>query len=186
MKPGAKRLGLWGLIRSQWLLLLAVGLYLWAFGVSPERAGAAFAVAARTFLSVVPLLLAVMGLVGLIQVWVSRDLVARLLGREGGLRALLIAAACGTVLIGPAYLIFPMLLAIQRQGARWAVVVTVLATYAVKIQMIPLEAGMLGWKFSLLRSLFTLLCAIPLGLLVERLVEGRSGQATRGGDRSSR
>ena len=112
-----------------------------------------------------------MGLVGLIQVLVSRDLVARLLGREGGIRALLIAAACGMILIGPAYVIFPMLLAIQRQGARWAVVVTVLASYAVKIQMIPLEAGLLGWRFSLLRAFFTLASAIPLGLLVERIIE---------------
>lgn len=163
--------GVWGLVRSQWLLLVTAGGYLWAWWADPERAGAALAVAGRTLLALVPLLVAVMGLVGLIQVWLSRDLVARLLGREAGVRALLIAAACGTILVGPAYLIFPMLLAVQRQGARWAVVVTVLAAYAVKLQMIPLEASLLGWRFSLLRSLFTLLSAIPLGLAVEWLVE---------------
>jgi uncharacterized membrane protein YraQ (UPF0718 family) len=93
---------LWSLIRSQWLLLLAVGLYLWGFASTPERAAAALRIAAIQLGSVVPLLLAVMGLVGLLQVWISRDLVARLLGREGGMRALLIAALCGTILIGPA------------------------------------------------------------------------------------
>jgi uncharacterized membrane protein YraQ (UPF0718 family) len=172
---------LWSLIRSQWLLLLAVGLYLWGFASTPERAAAALRIAAIQLGSVVPLLLAVMGLVGLLQVWISRDLVARLLGREGGMRALLIAALCGTILIGPAYLIFPMLLAIQKQGARWAVIVIVLATYAVKLQMIPLEVGFLGWKFSALRIGLTLLLAIPLGLLVEWIVErparGGKGEA---------
>jgi uncharacterized membrane protein YraQ (UPF0718 family) len=171
MSAPAKPFGLWGPIRSQWLLLLAVGLYLWAFTVSPEQAGRALGSAAGRLLSVAPLVLAVMGLVGLIQVWISRDLVARLLGREAGFRALLIAALCGTILIGPAYLIFPMLLAIQKQGARWAVIVIVLATYAVKLQMIPLEVGFLGWKFSLMRIVFTLLLAIPVGLLVEWVVE---------------
>lgn len=171
MSARGKPFGLWGVIRSQWLLLLAGGLYLWASVVSPEQAGRALDSAASRLASVAPLVLAVMGLVGLIQVWVSRDLVARLLGREAGVRALLIAALCGTILIGPAYLIFPMLLAIQNQGARWAVVVIVLATYAVKLQMIPLEVGFLGWKFSLLRIGMTLLLAIPLGLLVEWLVE---------------
>jgi uncharacterized membrane protein YraQ (UPF0718 family) len=171
MSGPTKPFGLWGLIRSQWLLLLALGLYLWGFASSPEQAGRALDIAASRLVSVAPLVLAVMGLVGLIQVWVSRDLVARLLGREAGLRALLIAALCGTILIGPAYLIFPMLLAIQQQGARWAVIVIVLATYAVKLQMIPLEVGFLGWKFSLLRIVFTMLLAIPLGLLVEWIVE---------------
>jgi uncharacterized membrane protein YraQ (UPF0718 family) len=171
MSAQRKPFGLWGLIRSQWLLLLAVGLYLWAFAVSPQQAGRALGSAAARLASVAPLVLAVMGLVGLIQVWVSRDLVARLLGREAGFRALLIAALCGTILIGPAYLIFPMLLAIQKQGARWAVIVIVLATYAVKLQMIPLEVGFLGWKFSLMRIVFTMLLAIPVGLLVEWVVE---------------
>lgn len=170
MKPAAP-FTLWSLIRSQWLLLLAIGLYVWAFAASSGKAAAALSLAGGRLLSVAPLILAVMGLVGLLQVWISSDLVARLLGREAGLRGLLTAALCGTILIGPAYLIFPLLLAIQKQGARWAVIVIVLTSYAVKLQMIPLEVGFLGWKFSALRISLTLLLAIPLGLLVERLLE---------------
>jgi hypothetical protein len=56
---------------------------------------------------------------------------------------------------------------IRQQGARWAVVVIVLAAYAVKLPMIPLEVGFLGWPFSLGRSVLTLIFAIPTGLLVE-------------------
>lgn len=163
----------WGIIRSQWLPLVAVALYARAFAASPEGAGQALAIGARTLASVLPIVVAVFGLVGLIQVWLSRDLVARLLGREGGFRALFIAAACGTVLIGPAYIIFPLLMSIRRQGARWAVITIVLATYAVKVQMLPLEIEFLGWTFSLSRSLLTILAAIPLGLAVEAIMERR-------------
>jgi uncharacterized membrane protein YraQ (UPF0718 family) len=137
----------------------------------PAKAQESILAALRLFAYVVPLILAVMGLVGLIQAWISPDLIARLLGREGGFRALLLAAACGMILIGPAYLIFPLLAAVQRQGARWAVIGTVLTTYAVKLQMIPLEAGYLGWRFSLVRTLLTLALAIPAGLLLEWVVE---------------
>lgn len=121
-------------------------------------------------LSVVFLVIAVMGLVGLVQVWISRDAVARMLGEDSGPKALLLAAACGTLLIGPPYIIFPLLLTIRKQGARWAVVTIVLAAYAVKLPMIPLEVGFLGWPFSLGRSFLTLLLAIPTGLIVERLM----------------
>lgn len=167
----AKPMTLWTLVRSQWLLIFAIGLLLIAFSTEPIKAQQSLLSALWLFIYIIPLLLAVMGLVGLIQTWISPDLVARLLGREGGLRALLLAAACGMILIGPAYLIFPLLAAIQRQGARWAVIGTVLTTYAVKIQMIPLEAGYLGWRFSLVRTLLTLTLAIPVGLLLEWLVE---------------
>lgn len=159
------------LIRSQWLLLLTIGLYVWGFAVAPQRAAAALNVGASTFASVLLLIVAVFGLVGLLQVWISRELIVRLLGREGGIKGLLIAALCGTLLIGPAYIIFPLLMSIQKQGARWAVVTIVLTSYAVKLQMIPIEIGFLGWPFSLARAVITICLAIPSGLLVEALME---------------
>ncbi len=162
------------LIRSQWLLLLTIGLYLWAFISAPERAERALAIGAGTFASVLLLIVAVFGLVGLLQVWISRELIVRLLGREGGLKGLLIAALCGTLLIGPAYIIFPLLMSIHKQGARWAVITIVLTSYAVKLQMIPIEVGFLGWPFSLGRAVVTIALAIPTGLLVEALMERRA------------
>jgi len=159
------------LIRSQWLLLLTIALYFWAFAVAPERAATAFSIGANTFLSVLLLIIAVFGLVGLLQVWISRELIVRLLGREGGIKGLLIAALCGTLLIGPAYIIFPLLMSIQKQGARWAVITIVLTSYAVKLQMIPIEVGFLGWPFSIGRALITVALAIPTGLLIEALME---------------
>ncbi|PLX82964.1 MAG: hypothetical protein C0616_01275 [Desulfuromonas sp.] len=156
---------------AHWLLLLAIALYLWAVVVSPERAAAAATVSVRSLLSVALLVLAVMGLVGILQVWISRDLVARMLGKEAGLKALLLAAVCGMVLIGPAYIVFPLLMSLRLQGARWAVIVIVLASYTVKLHMIPLEVGFLGWQFSLLRIVLTLVFAIPSGLAMEAFLD---------------
>jgi uncharacterized membrane protein YraQ (UPF0718 family) len=154
-------------IASQWLVPLSIILYLWAGWADPDRTFTAVRRGGELLFSVSPLILAVMGLVGLIQVWVSQDAVARLLGEESGWKALALAAVCGTLLIGPPYVIFPLLMLIRQQGARWAVVVIVLAAYAVKLPMIPLEVGFLGWPFSLGRSVLTLIFAIPTGLLVE-------------------
>jgi len=158
-------------LAGQWLVSVVALLYLWAGLTAPERALRALQSGGTLLLSVALLILAVMGLVGLVQVWISREAVAGLLGKEGGVKALLIAALCGTLLIGPPYVIFPLLMTIRQQGARWAVVTIVLAAYAVKLPMIPLEVGFLGWPFSLGRSLLTLLFALPTGLLVERLME---------------
>lgn len=185
MSAPAKRLTWRQLLRSQWLLLLAVSLWFWAAWFSSERAFEALGVAIRTFGSVLPLVFAVMGLIGLIQALTNPERISRLLGREGGWRGLWLAALCGMALIGPAYLIFPLLMSLHRQGARWAVIAIVLASYAVKIQMIPLEVGFLGWRFSLARTLLTLAFAVPFGLVVERLVEGRVSRRD-GGSRASR
>lgn len=155
---------------TQWLVSLALLLYLWAGLAVPDRAFRALQSGSSLLVSVALLVVSVMGLVGLVQVWISRDAVAGLLGKEAGPKALLIAALCGTLLIGPPYIIFPLLMTVRKQGARWAVVTIVLAAYAVKLPMIPLEVGFLGWPFSLGRSVLTLAFAIPTGLLVEKLM----------------
>lgn len=159
------------LIRSQWLLLFTISLYIYAFTVAPERAANALHIGSSIFISVILLIVSVFGLVGLLQIWISRELIVKLLGREGGFKGLLIATLCGTVLIGPAYIIFPLLMSLQKQGARWAVITIVLTSYAVKVQMIPVEIGFLGWPFSLARALVTIALAIPTGLLVEAFME---------------
>ena len=158
------------LLRTQWLFFATLLLYGWTFLLSPERAGQALEHATTLFLSVLLLIIAVFSLVGLLQVWISRDVIVRLLGREGGIKGLVLAAICGTFLIGPAYIIFPLLMEIQKRGARWAVITIVLTSYAVKLQMIPIEVEFLGWPFTLGRALVTIALAIPTGLLVEALM----------------
>ena len=158
---------------SQWLVTVTLLLYIVAAFLFPQRTLAALQSGGNLLLSVALLVVAVMGLVGLVQVWISRETVARLLGEEGGVKALFVAALCGTLLIGPPYVIFPLLMTIRQQGARWAVITIVLAAYAVKLPMIPLEVGFLGWPFSLGRSLLTLIFAIPTGLLVERFMQSK-------------
>ncbi len=150
--------------RMLWLVSL---LYLWAWSVDAGKAAAALDFGLSLLVSVSILIVAIFALVGLIQVWVGRDLIASVLGREAGLRGLLIAVGCGAILIGPPYVVFPLLMSLRKLGARWAVVTIVLAAYALKPQMLPIEIEFLGLSFSLVRAGLTLLLAIPLGLAVE-------------------
>jgi len=150
--------------RMLWAVCL---LYLWAWSSAPHKAAAALQAGLGLFFSVTILIVAVFSLVGLIQVWIGRDMIAAVLGREGGVKGLLIAVGCGAILIGPPYVIFPLLMSLRRLGARWAVVAIVLAAYALKPQMLPIEAEFLGLSFAVVRGGLTLLLAIPLGLAVE-------------------
>lgn len=157
------------LLRQRMLWMVSL-LYLWAWSVDPQKTQSALYAGGSLFASVTILIIAVFALVGLIQTWIGRDLIAAVLGKEGGFKGLLIAVGCGAILIGPPYVIFPLLMSLRRLGARWAVVAIVLAAYALKPQMLPIEAEFLGLPFALVRGLLTLIIAIPLGLAVERFM----------------
>lgn len=157
-------------LRREVLLVAVASLYLWAFVVDRDGAGRALASGGRVFLSVVLIIVSVFGILGLFQVWVDKKRVATHLGERAGLGTILLGAAFGTVLVGPVYVIFPLLFAIRAHGARWAVVTAILTAWAVKIPMVPLEVQFLGWRFALARTVLTFAGAVIMGYLVEWLM----------------
>jgi len=155
-----------GLLRQR-LAGIVILLYIWAWSVSPTKTIESLKYGANLFASISIIILAVFALIGLINVKISRELIGSLLGQKSGVRGLLIAVGCGAVLVGPSYVIFPLLMSVRRLGARWAVVAIVLAAWSLKPQMLPIEAEFLGFHFALLRGALVLLLAIPFGLAVE-------------------
>jgi len=153
--------------------LVAVGLlYALALVLDSPRAVRAAALGGKVFLAVVPVMAASFGALGLFQVLVKKERIARSLGHQSGWRGLLAASAFGSVLVGPVYIIFPLLLVMREHGARWAIITAVLTSWAVKVPMIPLEIQFLGWRFAALRSALVIAASIGLGLLVELLMPG--------------
>lgn len=158
-------------MRDEALFVLALLLYAWALIVSPEKTGAAAVAGLRTFLNTLPIIAAVFLAVGLFNVWVDKKKIAGALGKGSGLWSIVVASLAGTVLIGPVYVIFPLLKAVREHGARWAVLGAVLAAWAIKLPMVPMEMSMLGVRFSVLRMVFVALAAVPIGLLLEWIME---------------
>lgn len=158
------------ILRADSLIVLVIGLYVWAGFVAPEKAMAAALTGARTLGSVALIIVSVFGALGLFAVLVDKQAVGKRLGHGSGHWAILGAAAFGTVLVGPVYAVFPLLKAFRQHGARWAVIGTIITAWAVKIPMIPLEIRFLGWQFSLARTVFTLVMAIVLGYVLERIM----------------
>ncbi len=158
-----------GLLRQR-MAGIVILLYLWAWSVSPVKTIESLKYGANLFASISIIILAVFALIGLINVKISRELIGSLLGQKSGLKGLLIAVGCGAILVGPSYVIFPLLMSVKRLGARWAVVTIVLAAWSLKPPMLPIEAEFLGFHFALVRGGLVLLLAIPLGLAVEWLM----------------
>lgn len=172
--PAAK---LWAWLRNEWLLIFVAALYLVAAVTNPSKAEHALVAGGRQLLAVSVIILSVFGLIGLLGVWVDKKKITRHLGEGAGFRSVVFAVLFGTVLVGPVYVVFPLLKSIREHGARWAVVTAVLTAWALKIPMIPLEVEFLGIRFAVVRAFLTFVGALALGLGVERVMGGRNSAA---------
>lgn len=158
------------MFKKYWLLVSVGAAYLAIYYFDPNGSQRAFAAAVSIFFDVLPIIVVVFIFVGLIQVWVRQEMVMKFLGGESGVKGLFLASAFGTFLVGPLYVVFPLLKSLLQKGARLAIIVAILAAWAIKIPMIPLEIKFLGWRFALARSVLVFLSAPVIGLSVEKIV----------------
>jgi len=158
------------LVRKYWHIIAVIALYVFLRIFLPDKASVALSLSWHTFASVALIILSVFVLIGLVQAWLKEETIAKKLGQGSGLKAIIVSALFGSILVGPLFAIFPLLKSLMERGARTAVVIAMLTTWAVKIPMIPIEVKFLGPEFVALRVVLILLLAIPVSLAIEKII----------------
>ncbi len=127
---------------------------------------AALSLSARQFAGILPLILGVIGLIGLLNVFVPRHLLRAIFSERNGWNTVL-GAALGSVLAGNSinsYIIGGSLL---RSGVGLAAVTAFMVAWvSVGLIQLPVEAGTLGRRFAVLRNVLSFLMAIGIAYLI--------------------
>lgn len=166
--------------KRYWLTITLVGitaaLWLWQPAVGSEitvRTGYNF----RDMLSVLP---PIFILLGLLEVWVPREVIIRHLGDSSGARGITLSILLGSAAAGPLYVAFPVAVAMLKKGARFAnIIIFLFAWSTLKIPMLLFEASALGWNMTLARAGINIPAIIVMGLLVDRLIPSEEKVALR-------
>ncbi len=164
-------------LRRDWLILLALVVVAVIFlSLFPEKTEGAKEVGRDYLVEMVTILPAVMIMMGLFNVFVSKDLVARYLGKAAGLKGMLLALFLGMLPTGPLYVAFPLALMILKKGARISNAVVFLSAWAcIKLPQELVELQFLGLEFMAVRLGLTVVFVILMGLAVELIIERTDG-----------
>ena len=101
---------------------------------------------------VFPLLIAAFVIAGLVQVLVPKELIARWLGPESGLKGILLGALAGGLTPGGPIVNFPIVASIYKAGAGIGTVVAYVTAWSlVSVVRFPLEVSLISPKFALIR-----------------------------------
>jgi uncharacterized membrane protein YraQ (UPF0718 family) len=114
-------------------------------------------------------------LIGLGDVWVNREKVEKHIGKDSGLKGIILVIFLSMVQAGPLYGAFPVTYLLWKKGASIRNIFIYIGAFCtIKIPMLTFEIGFLGWKFSILRTLFTLPIIIIIGVVMEKLLKNKS------------
>ena len=164
-RPWYKRL------RWDWALLIAIIPVTVALSLSfPDKGEKVVEVSWKFFLEMLYILPAVLVLMGLFAVWVSRDVVVKYLGEGSGIKGLLLSMVLGALPTGPMYVAFPMGGMLIKKGARVANVMAFFSAWAcIKLPQEMVEFQFMGWRFAVTRLLITIFLVGVMCLFAEYL-----------------
>lgn len=91
-------------------------------------------------------------LLGLLDVWVEKEKMMKLIGDNSGILGVIIAFLIGSAAAGPLYAAFPVAGVLLRKGSKLSNVFIFIGAWSTtKIPLLLFEASSMGWKFMLTR-----------------------------------
>jgi len=158
-----------------WSIALACGLVAYRRADDSFRRG--LRIAWRYTLVVGPRIVLAMLLAGILVALIPNEVIARWLGDETGFRGILLASFVGGLIPGGPILSFPIMLALFKAGVGIPQLVAFLSGWSVFAmhRVIAYEIPLLGWRFTAVRLLVSLVLPPLSGIFAGLLVMAATG-----------
>ena len=129
------------------IILLFIGYYK---GQGQHTSGMGQAL--KMTVEILPLLIFAFIVAGMIQVLLPQELLSKWVGVESGMRGILIGTVAGGLSPGGPYVSLPIVAGLLRSGASVGTMVAFLTGWSLwAIARLPMEVGIIGWEFTLIR-----------------------------------
>ena len=121
-------------------------------------------------LQILPLLIFAFIVAGMAQVMIPKELLAKWVGTESGMRGIFVGAIAGGLAPGGPYVSLPIVAGLLKSGASVGTMVAFLTGWSLwAFNRLPMEIGILGWKFTLIRFVSVIIFPPLAGLIAQAL-----------------
>jgi uncharacterized membrane protein YraQ (UPF0718 family) len=149
--------------------VIAIGLVIFAYQKGGGEHVLGLKSAGSMFIQIIPLLIFAFIIAGMIQVLVPYEMISRWIGVESGFRGILIGTVIGGFMPGGPYVSLPVAAGLLRVGASVGTMVALLTSWSLwALGRLPMEVGIMGWKFTLIRLACTFFFPPVAGFIANR------------------
>lgn len=121
-------------------------------------------------IEILPLIILAFIVAGMMQALIPNEIISKWIGEGSGLRGIFIGTVAGGIMPGGPYVSLPIAGGFLRTGASIGTIVAFLTGWSLwAIARLPMDIGILGWKFTLVRLACTFFFPPIAGLLANAL-----------------
>ncbi len=158
------------LIKTYSFEVIVFAIYIVLFFVNWNKTLDALKVGTILLLKMLPIFICVVFFSSFIALFLPPKTIQKYMGKQSGLKGIVIGAVLGTFIVGPLWVLFPLFGTLLKKGARISVVGAMIGAFAIKTPWIPYAAGFLGWPFITVTVFLTLGYAVIEGILMEKIL----------------
>lgn len=124
-------------------------------------------------IDILPLLIFAFIVAGTVQSLLPRELLSRWIGEESGIKGILLGTVAGGITPGGPYVSLPVAAGFLRTGASVGTMVAYITAWSLwAVTRLPMEFGILGWKFTIARLATTFFFPPIAGLFAQAIFSG--------------
>lgn len=162
-------------IRDNKLLVISLFSLLILFIYSPVKGEVASMNALDNFSSVGMVLPPIFVLIGLMDVWVPKEVMVKYMGQNSGVLGVFLSILLGAVGAGPLVVAFPIAALLIRKGARFSNVFLFLGAWtSVKLPIFMFEWINFGVKFTTIHVLTSMSVYFISGFIIEKILSEKN------------
>lgn len=121
---------------------------------------------------IIPLLIFAFIVAGLVQTLIPKEMIASWVGEESGFRGILFGTLAGAVTPGGPFVCLPIAAGLLKAGAGIGTMVAYVTAWSLlAVARLPLEVGIMGWRFTLIHLFSVIIFAPIAGLIANLLVK---------------
>jgi len=157
------------------LAVIAVNLLILVF--SPPTGERILVFSGKVFANFLLVLTPVFICVGLLDVWVDKQAMQRIMGEKSGVRGVLVAFFLGMVTAIPVYALLPVAGLLLKKGGKIAnVLIFVCSCTSIRIPLLLFEAASMGVKFTAVRFIANVFAVVIIAYTIDFMLTGEDKQ----------
>jgi len=159
------------LIKKYWFLAAVVISNLFALIFYPQTGITALSFTGKNFLNFLFMLTPIFICIGLMDVWIDRDTMIKIMGEKSGFKGMIVALLLGVVTAVPLYALLPVAGVLLKKGSRISnVLIFLCASASIRIPLLLFEISSLGWQFTFTRFGLNIIVVFAIAFIIEKML----------------
>jgi len=157
------------IIRKYWFLSSVVIVNLFFLILYPQIEINALHFTWQNFLNFIFMLTPIFICIGLMDVWIERDTLVKIMGEKSGIKGILVALMLGVITAVPLYALLPVAGILLKKGSRITNILIFLCSSAsIRIPLLLFEISSLGWRFTFARFGLNIIVVFLIAFTIEK------------------